>query len=159
MRQEQPLGLSRTGRGNRHLHLHGLRQGARLAGRGRKPQAGSLTLTSYEIRDDPDDLPIICATLTEAERRGQRHAAPPRHRGSDLRNAPHARRAAYQRDLTPGPRSSGGFPLSIRLTRRGGAVEPAPPRLALRYPRGSRKRGKAETAAPSHDAIGAWRQA
>ena len=58
-----------------------------------------------------------------------------------------------------GPRSSGGFPLPIRLIRRGGAVEPAPPRLALRYPRGSRKRGKAETAAPSHDAIGAWRQA
>ena len=28
----------------------------------------------YEIRDDPDDLPIICATLAEAERRGQRRA-------------------------------------------------------------------------------------
>lgn len=27
-------------------------------------------MTTYEIRDDPDDLPIICATLTEAERRG-----------------------------------------------------------------------------------------
>ena len=35
------------------------------------------------------------------------------------------------------------------MTRRGGAVEPAPPRLALRYPRGSRVRGDAETAAPS----------
>ena len=32
-------------------------------------------MTSYEIRDDPDDLPIICATLTEAERRGRRRAA------------------------------------------------------------------------------------
>ena len=32
-------------------------------------------MTTYEIRDDPDDLPIICATLTEAERRGQRRAA------------------------------------------------------------------------------------
>ena len=42
--------------------------------------------------------------------------------------------------------------MPIWLTRRGGAVEPAPPRLALRYPRGSRVRGKAETAAPSHDA-------
>ena len=26
-------------------------------------------MTTYEIRDDPDDLPIICATLAEAERR------------------------------------------------------------------------------------------
>ena len=71
------MGLSRPGhsRRNRHLHLHGLRQGAWLAGRGRKSQAGSLTLTTYEIRDDPDDLPIICATLAEAERRGQRRAA------------------------------------------------------------------------------------
>lgn len=77
MRQEQPLGLFRAGcgRGNRNLHLHGLRHAARLAGRGRKPQAGSLTLTTYEIRDDPDDLPIICATLAEAERRGRRRAA------------------------------------------------------------------------------------
>jgi len=32
-------------------------------------------VTTYEIRDDPDDLPIICATLSEAERRGQRRAA------------------------------------------------------------------------------------
>ena len=39
--------------------------------------------------------------------------------------------------------------MPIRLTRRGGAVEPAPPRLALRYPRGSRVRGDAETVAPS----------
>ena len=31
-------------------------------------------MTTYEIRDDPDDLPIICATLAEAERRGQRRA-------------------------------------------------------------------------------------
>lgn len=29
----------------------------------------------YELRDDPDDLPIICATLAEAERRGRRRAA------------------------------------------------------------------------------------
>ena len=72
MRQVEPLGLfcAGRGRGNRNLHLHGLCQGARLAGRGRKSQAGSLTLTTYEIRDDPDDLPIICATLAEAERRG-----------------------------------------------------------------------------------------
>lgn len=39
-------------------------------GSGRKPQAGSSALTPYEIRDNPDDLPIICATLAEAERRG-----------------------------------------------------------------------------------------
>ncbi|MFC3631673.1 hypothetical protein ACFOM8_19795, partial [Paracoccus angustae] len=39
-----------------------------------KSQAGSRALTTYEIRDDPDDLPIICATLAEAERRGQRRA-------------------------------------------------------------------------------------
>ena len=32
-------------------------------------------MTTYEIRDDPDDLPIICATLTKPERRGQRRAA------------------------------------------------------------------------------------
>ena len=32
-------------------------------------------MTTYEIRDDPDDLPIICATLAEAERRGRRRAA------------------------------------------------------------------------------------
>ena len=32
-------------------------------------------MTTYEIRDDPDDLPIICATLAEAERRGSRRAA------------------------------------------------------------------------------------
>lgn len=29
----------------------------------------------YEVRDDPDDLLIICATKTEARRRGQRRAA------------------------------------------------------------------------------------
>lgn len=71
------MGLSRAGcgRGNRHLHLHGLRHAARLAECCRKPQAGSLTLTTYEIRDDPDDLPIICATLAGAERRGSRRAA------------------------------------------------------------------------------------
>lgn len=71
------MGLCRPccGRGIWHLHLHGLREGARLAGRGRKSQAGSLTLTTYEIRDDPDDLPIICAPLAEAERRGSRRAA------------------------------------------------------------------------------------
>mgnify|MGYP002653303132 CR=1 FL=1 len=28
-------------------------------------------MTTYEIRDDPDDLPIICATLTEAGGAGQ----------------------------------------------------------------------------------------
>ena len=32
-------------------------------------------MTTYEIRDDPDDLPIIRATLAEAERRGHRRAA------------------------------------------------------------------------------------
>ena len=32
-------------------------------------------MTTYEIRDDPDDVPIICATLAEAERRGRRRAA------------------------------------------------------------------------------------
>ena len=71
------MGLSGAGRGRRiwNVHLHGLRHAARLAGRGRKPQAGSRALTTYEIRDDPDDLPIICATLAEAERRGQRRAA------------------------------------------------------------------------------------
>ena len=57
------------------------------------------------------------------------------------------------------PQQQRGLSLPIWLTRRGGAVEPAPPRLALRYPRGSRECGKPETAAPSHDAIGAWRQA
>ena len=30
---------------------------------------------TYEIRDDPDDLPIPCATLTEAEQRGRRRSA------------------------------------------------------------------------------------
>ena len=77
MRQVEPLGLFRAGRGrgHRHLYLHGVRRSARLAGRGRKSQAGSRALTTYEIRDDPDDLPIICATLAEAERRGQRRAA------------------------------------------------------------------------------------
>ena len=77
MRQEQSVGLSRAGRSRRswNLHLHGLCRCARLAGRGRKPQAGSHALTTYEIRDDPDDLPIICATLAEAERRGRRRAA------------------------------------------------------------------------------------
>ena len=30
---------------------------------------------TYEIRDDPDDLPIPCATFAEAERRGRRRAA------------------------------------------------------------------------------------
>ena len=29
----------------------------------------------YEIRDDPDDLPIICATKAEAIRRGRRRTA------------------------------------------------------------------------------------
>ena len=29
---------------------------------------------TYEIRDDPDDLPIPCATFAEAERRGRRRA-------------------------------------------------------------------------------------
>ena len=32
-------------------------------------------LVVYEIRDDPDDLPIICATEAEARRRGRRRAA------------------------------------------------------------------------------------
>ena len=30
---------------------------------------------TYEIRDYPDDLPIICATLAEAKQRGRRRAA------------------------------------------------------------------------------------
>ena len=29
----------------------------------------------YEVRDYPDDLPIICATKAEAIRRGRRRAA------------------------------------------------------------------------------------
>ena len=29
----------------------------------------------YEIRDDPDDLPIICASETEARRRAHHRAA------------------------------------------------------------------------------------
>ena len=29
----------------------------------------------YEVRDDPEDLPIICATESEARRRGRRRAA------------------------------------------------------------------------------------
>ena len=29
----------------------------------------------YELRDDPDDLPIICATKAEAIRRGRRRTA------------------------------------------------------------------------------------
>lgn len=28
----------------------------------------------YEVRDGPDDLPIICATEAEARRRGRRRA-------------------------------------------------------------------------------------
>lgn len=32
-------------------------------------------MTTYEIRDDPDDLPIPCASLAEAEQRGRRRAA------------------------------------------------------------------------------------
>ena len=32
-------------------------------------------LVVYEVRDDPDDLPIICATKAEAIRRGRRRAA------------------------------------------------------------------------------------
>ncbi|MCZ0963094.1 hypothetical protein [Paracoccus benzoatiresistens] len=32
-------------------------------------------MTTYELRDDPDDLPIICATLAKAERRSRRRAA------------------------------------------------------------------------------------
>lgn len=52
----------------------------------------------------------------------------------------------------PRPPRQRGLSLPVMLTRRGGAVEPAPPRLALRYPRGSRECGKAETAGPSHDA-------
>lgn len=30
---------------------------------------------TYEIRDDPDDLPLVCATLAEAEQRGRHRAA------------------------------------------------------------------------------------
>lgn len=30
---------------------------------------------TYELRDDPDDLPIICATEAEARRRGRQRAA------------------------------------------------------------------------------------
>jgi hypothetical protein len=47
------------------------------------------------------------------------------------------------------PPQQRGLSLPIRLTRRGGAVEPAPLHLTLRCPRGSRFRGKAEAAAPS----------
>ncbi|MFN7151486.1 MAG: hypothetical protein ACK4V6_18655, partial [Microthrixaceae bacterium] len=61
-------------RGGRNLHLHRLRGGARLAGPGRKRETGDRVVT-YEIRDDPDDLPIPCATFAEAERRGRRRAA------------------------------------------------------------------------------------
>lgn len=32
-------------------------------------------MTTYEIRDDPDDMPIPCASLAEAERRSRRRAA------------------------------------------------------------------------------------
>ena len=66
-------------------------------------------MTTYEIRDDPDDLPIICATLTKAERRGQRRAA---RLGIEvlIYEMHPTRRAVYRRNLTPGPRSSGGFP-------------------------------------------------
>jgi len=31
-------------------------------------------VTRYEVRDDPDDLPIICATEVEARRRAHRRA-------------------------------------------------------------------------------------
>ena len=60
MRQVEPLGLFRAGcgRGHRHLYLHGLRRGARLAECCQKSQAGSFLVTTYEIRDDPDDLPV-----------------------------------------------------------------------------------------------------
>ena len=77
MRQAQPLRLSLAGHARRigHLHLHGLRRGSRLAGRSQKPQAGDRAITTYEIRDDPDDLPLVCATLAEAERHGTRCAA------------------------------------------------------------------------------------
>ena len=30
---------------------------------------------TYELRDDPDDLPIICPDLATARRRGRRRAA------------------------------------------------------------------------------------
>jgi hypothetical protein len=77
MRHAQSVGLPRAGCGRRiwNLHLHGLCRRARLAAHGRKPQAESRALTTYEVREDPDDLPIICATLAEAERRGRRRAA------------------------------------------------------------------------------------
>ncbi len=45
-----------------------------MAGPGRERETRDRAMT-YEIRDDPDDLPIPCATLTEAERRGRRRAA------------------------------------------------------------------------------------
>ena len=48
--------------------------GARLAGSLRQPQAGDCAMI-YQVRDDPDDLPIICATEAEAYRRGRRRAA------------------------------------------------------------------------------------
>ena len=56
------------------MYLHGVRRSARLAGPIRQYQAGDHAMT-YEIRDDPDDLPIICATEAEARRRGRRRAA------------------------------------------------------------------------------------
>ena len=76
MRHDQSPGLSGPchGRGSRNLHLHRLRGGARLAGPGWKREARDRAVT-YEIRDDPDDLPIPCATFAEAERRGRRRAA------------------------------------------------------------------------------------
>ena len=58
-----------------NLHLHGLRDRAWLAGHGWKPKAGDRAVTIYEIRDDPDDLPILCASLAEAERRARSRAA------------------------------------------------------------------------------------
>ncbi len=76
MRHDQSPGLSGPchGRESRNLHLHRLRGGARLAGPGWKRETGDRAVT-YEIRDDPDDLPIPCATFAEAERRGRRRAA------------------------------------------------------------------------------------
>lgn len=32
-------------------------------------------MTHYELRDDPDDLPIICPDLATARRRGRHRAA------------------------------------------------------------------------------------
>lgn len=46
-----------------------------MAGCRRKSQTGGFAVTHYELRDHPDDLPIICPDLATARQRARRRAA------------------------------------------------------------------------------------